>query len=135
MTKQFTVYQPKKVIASKVAQPRESRHERGYDNQWAKIATAWLNSHPFCAECEHHGIIEIASVVDHVIPVRDAPELRLDRKNIWSLCTDCHNGIKRRMEKLARKLGDFSLLPKWCKSLANRPVELAGRIKDDEMRV
>lgn len=29
-------------------------------------------------------------VVDHIIPLKVAPKLKLDRKNLWVLCKKCH---------------------------------------------
>ena len=47
--------------------------------------------HPLCAECQRHGRVTAATVVDHIIPHRGNMELFWDRDNWDSLCAPCHN--------------------------------------------
>lgn len=73
-------------------------------------------------------------VIDHIIPVADAPELRLKRENLQGLCHSHHNGWKRLMETFARKTGATSLLIQWCKHPETRPRQFQivkfGPLKD-----
>lgn len=73
---------------------RPSRHERGYDNDWQQLRAAHLIRQPYCARCG-----ATATTVDHVIPIRKAPERRLDPTNLQSLCTACHSGWKQAKER------------------------------------
>jgi 5-methylcytosine-specific restriction endonuclease McrA len=52
--------------------------------------------------CKAKGKIVSATVVDHIIPLRQAPELRLDPANLQPLCNYCHNSTKRREENKTR---------------------------------
>jgi 5-methylcytosine-specific restriction enzyme A len=69
---------------------RGGASQRGYDWAWAKLRTRWLKQHPLCAECERNGRLTPATEVDHIIPIRKAPERRLDDTNLQSLCHPCH---------------------------------------------
>lgn len=70
---------------------REAAHKRGYDHTWANLRNAYLAQHPLCEHCEQRGRVEPAREVDHIKPFngRDDP-LRLDWKNLQSLCHPCH---------------------------------------------
>ena len=69
---------------------------RGYGHDWAKIRNQKLSSAPLCEMCEHHGVVNTASVVHHINPVEAAPNLRLRWDNLMSLCRDCHEKIHDR---------------------------------------
>jgi 5-methylcytosine-specific restriction protein A len=70
---------------------RGSRHERGYDNVWARLRNWYLADNPLCEHCLLDEVIEPAVDVDHVIPIKVAPDRRLDPTNLQSLCRRCHN--------------------------------------------
>lgn len=99
--------------------------ERGYDWDWTKLASWYRREHPFCEECARRGIVEAAKVVDHIIPVADAPELRLEVENLQSLCSGCHNVWKRRMEAYARAANQIRKLIEWCRRPETRPRALS----------
>ena len=71
---------------------------RGYGHAWQKYSKAWLNEHPYCAECENAGITELATVVDHIIPHRGNPELFWNPNNHQSMSAACHNAKTGRGE-------------------------------------
>ena len=62
-----------------------------YDRDWRKLRHAHLASNPLCVTCKAKGLIVGATEVDHITPVRQAPERRLDPSNIQSLCRSCHS--------------------------------------------
>jgi hypothetical protein len=68
------------------------------------------------------GIERRCDLVDHMVPVADAPERRLDRTNLWSLCKTCHDTVKRDLEREARDVGHIEVLPKWCADPMLRPI-------------
>ena len=76
---------------------RRRAHPLAGDRRWTALAKAWLVDHPWCARCAkrhalHGGPLRRPAVhVDHVIPVRIAPELALERSNLQSLCRPCHS--------------------------------------------
>lgn len=73
---------------------RGSAHARGYDRNWEKLRRMKLAANPIC-EIQTHckGMIpESAAVeVDHRIPIREQPDLRLDWDNLQSACKSCHS--------------------------------------------
>lgn len=137
MVKSLKLFQPKKTVIPRQKEFRGSRHERGYDSVWTKVAEAHRKKYPLCKECERHDIIVLCDVVDHKIPVTARPELRLDPKNHWGLCHDCHNGIKRRMEAYALRSKQVDMLILWCDDPSTRPpaLEMRARPPNQEMIV
>lgn len=124
MIKVLKLYEPRRTAVARPREQRESRQSRGYDYEWSKISANHLRRSPACVECERKGRIIAADVVDHKIPIRFRPDLRLDRKNRWSLCHGCHQGIKKRMEAYAEKLGEAEVLILWCDEPETRPEAL-----------
>ena len=66
----------------------QSRHERGYGWNWEKLRSLVLSSDPFCRQCAAHGIVEIATTVDHIIPKSAGGDD--DTDNLQPLCAACH---------------------------------------------
>ena len=66
-----------------------SRHQRGYGRNWEKLRTLILANAVFCRQCAAHGLVVLATTVDHIIPKSwggtDAEE------NLQALCATCHN--------------------------------------------
>lgn len=75
---------------------RPSAAARGYDADWRRLRAAQLAAHPFCRRCGAP-----ARDVDHVAPLRQAPERRLDPANLQSLCASCHSRAKQSEERRA----------------------------------
>lgn len=50
-----------------------------------------LAQEPSCRQCAAAGIQRQARVVDHILSIRDRPDLRLARENLQPLCWPCHN--------------------------------------------
>jgi hypothetical protein len=71
------------------------------------LAAAFRAEHPFCLCCAQIGIQTATEVVDHVIPIRDRPDLALDPNNLQALCDWCALVIKRAVE-LQWRLGLLS---------------------------
>lgn len=44
-----------------------------------------------CQMCLKEDVYKVAEVVDHILEVRDYPELKLKLDNCQSLCSACHN--------------------------------------------
>jgi len=71
---------------------RGNSKQRGYDSQWVKARDTYLKSHPLCAECEKRGEVVQATLVHHVVSLRDGGA-RLDPENLMPLCIKCHDAI------------------------------------------
>jgi len=101
-------YQPHKALAelrpAKPAQQHDDRrgtaYSRGYDRQWDRDRRAHLRRSPLCVCCEANGFIRPASLVDHIVPHRGDKVLFRDPANWQSLCSECHNKIKKVIEAL-----------------------------------
>lgn len=97
---------------------RGTAHERGYTSAWVKARRYYLQAHPLCVYCQREGIIQAATVVDHIKPhrlkdaidsgnvtsIKMAQELFWDSKHNWqSLCATHHNRTKQAEEFAARR--------------------------------
>ena len=70
----------------------ESKYLTFYHSQaWVKLSKSFRAAHPLCEECKKHGIIRGAQQVDHIIPIKDDWENRLNTNNLQSLCVSCHS--------------------------------------------
>lgn len=129
----FPVYRKQKfptigTRSTRNGQDRDDSGERGYDSRWNRLAARFRKQNPFCRFCDQEGFdTSLADHVDHIIPVRDAPEKRLDWKGLQPLCAMHHNGEKRRIEAIARATGQLECLPAWCSDIELRKRILRGR--------
>jgi 5-methylcytosine-specific restriction endonuclease McrA len=82
--------------------PQPPAAARGYDPAWSALRAQHLAVEPNCRKCALRGVETSARIVDHVVPVRVAPERRLDPTNLQSLCWPCHNA-KTQREVRARR--------------------------------
>lgn len=73
--------------------------ERGYGSRWQRARVRFLREHPLCAMCEDGGRLTPASIVDHKVPHRGDQDLFWDESNWQSLCGNCHNSHKQRLER------------------------------------
>ena len=92
-----------RVVVRQAAGGRGTSHERGYGARWRKARIGYLLSHPLCAECQRHGRVTPARVVDHIKPHRGDMALFWDPANWQALCDftsvyDCHGAKTGRGE-------------------------------------
>jgi 5-methylcytosine-specific restriction protein A len=80
---------------------RGSAASRGYNNAWRKFRAAYLGRHPLCCACQAAGRITEAREVDHIVPLKQAPDRKYDEANLQALCSPCHS------TKTAREDGGF----------------------------
>ncbi len=70
--------------------PRELR--AFYDSaEWRQLRSAHLELHPECQDCAITGSVTPATQVDHVLLLRERPDLALEPSNLKSLCKSCHS--------------------------------------------
>lgn len=64
-----------------------------YDNaKWRRKRAAILRRDQYrCVECKKYGRITEATIVHHIKPYEEYPELSYENSNLESLCTVCHN--------------------------------------------
>jgi len=65
--------------------------------RWQRVRRQQLREHPWCAMCACHGVVEPATIADHVEPHHG------DVNKFWlgelqSLCKPCHDGAKQSFE-------------------------------------
>lgn len=77
---------------------RPSARARGYDATWRRLRHMKLLADPICQLGIVCGGRAWAEEVDHIIPIARAPELRLETRNLQSVCRKCH-----RMKTLAER--------------------------------
>lgn len=82
---------------------RPDLRERGYTPAWTVFACDFLRASPWCWGCASIGVETKATVLDHVVPMSDAPERLLDPHNCQPLCRSCHDQAKRQLESDWRK--------------------------------
>jgi 5-methylcytosine-specific restriction protein A len=86
-----------------IDQGRPSAAERGYDAAWRKVRKQFLEANPRCCEPECGARSEQA---DHVLSVRDRPDLRLSWSNLRPYCTPHHSARTARDQGFGRRQGE-----------------------------
>lgn len=80
-------------------QHRQGAAARGYDADWQRLRTLYLKRHPLCSEPDCY---RTATDVDHLLSVRQHPELRLAWSNLRSFCHPHHSARTARDQGFAR---------------------------------
>lgn len=81
---------------------RGSAAARGYDAVWQRLRASYLAAYPLCVMCRASGQTTAASVVDHIRPIAERPDLRLEWSNLQSLCKPHHDREKQRADRRNR---------------------------------
>lgn len=84
--------------------------ERGYGGRWQRARQTFLSrpDNVLCRMCSEQGLIQPATVVDHIKPHRGDQALFWDTANWQPLCKRCHDGRKQAQDKGgqgARRIG------------------------------
>jgi 5-methylcytosine-specific restriction protein A len=82
---------------------RGTSAQRGYDAVWRRLRRMHLNSNPLCVFHWRLGVPVVATVVDHIESIQEAPERRLDPTNLQSLCKPCHDKVRQREQAAERR--------------------------------
>lgn len=70
---------------------REVSNSDFYNSRaWRNARKFYLESNPLCVSCDKAGVVRVATVVDHIVPINLGGE-KLDTANFQSLCSSCHN--------------------------------------------
>jgi 5-methylcytosine-specific restriction protein A len=63
-----------------------------YDSaEWTALRLAYKALHPLCETCLNEGRESLTQQIDHLVPVREAPDRALDDTNLRALCVSCHS--------------------------------------------
>jgi 5-methylcytosine-specific restriction protein A len=72
-----------------------------------------------CRECRRYGKTTPATTVHHVIPLELRPDLKLDSRNLLSLCEGCHNQMHDRNSAELTEKGLW-----WAKKISPPPSKI-----------
>jgi 5-methylcytosine-specific restriction protein A len=70
---------------------RDKTAERGYDADWRRVRLAVLARDQYLCQIRTHCGGELATEVDHIRPVSEYPEGRLDPENLQAACKSCNS--------------------------------------------
>lgn len=70
---------------------RERRQFFYTSTEWRALREYKLSLDPFCETCFKFGYVVPAKIVDHIIDIKNDPDLRLEITNLSSLCKSCHD--------------------------------------------
>ena len=57
---------------------------------YRSMRRVFLNEHPLCRPCAANGFTVAATEIDHIVPVKHAPDRFLDASNWQPICRPCH---------------------------------------------
>jgi 5-methylcytosine-specific restriction protein A len=77
---------------------RGNSTQRGYNYRWQQARARFLERNPLCLVCKAKGIVEGATVVDHVEPHRGSQERFWNEANWQPLCKPHHDEKTQRGE-------------------------------------
>ena len=80
-------------------QHRDGAAARGYDADWQRLRALYLKRYPLCSQ---PGCYRVATDVDHLLSVRQHPDLRLTWSNLRSFCHSHHSARTAREQGFAR---------------------------------
>lgn len=83
---------------------RGSSTQRGYGYDWQQVRREHLQLEPLCRFCLGNSLVVAATVVDHIVTIREAPHMRLDHSNLRSLCKPCHDAHTAHTQGFAKKV-------------------------------
>ena len=76
-----------------------SKHQHLYNaGAWHRLRHRQIKDEPRCCNCAKMGRVTVATVADHIVRHNGDHDLFHDPDNLQSLCTNCHNSYKRRLE-------------------------------------
>lgn len=97
--------QQQAVLRTETDRQRGTTAQRGYGADWQRLRLSFLATHPLC-ECDDCAggakRIRAASVVDHIIPISERPDLRLVETNLRAMAKTCHDARTARDQGFGR---------------------------------
>ena len=74
-------------------------------NVWKKVRRNKIVNSPLCELCAIQNVLVEATIVHHIVPVKDDWSKRLDMDNLQSLCHTCHENIHAQQHVKTRTTG------------------------------
>ena len=78
--------------------------------RWRRLRNWILDRGPLCVACEAQGVVRAAQAIDHIVPLRDAPDRAFDESNLQPLCHACHNA--KTMSEIVHRRRDNAKYPR-----------------------
>ena len=60
-------------------------------HRYKRFRKCFMDAHPLCAECERRGKLKRSKELDHIVPLKEAPDRLMDEANVQALCLSCHH--------------------------------------------
>ena len=60
-----------------------------HTGEWRRLRKEILEEEPLCRICRQNGYLTPATIVDHIIPIRQGGD-KMARSNLQPLCNTCH---------------------------------------------
>lgn len=102
----MTAEEAERARKARLDRERGTARQRGYDAAWRRLRKAFLAAHPLC-QCEdcQAGVkrVTAATVVDHIVPISERPDLRLEWSNLRAMSKPCHDRRTARDQGFARR--------------------------------
>ena len=78
---------------------RNAINSKVYSTNWRRLRLIVLKDQPLCRLCLSMtpSVIRPSVEVDHILPVKDRPDLQYTISNLQALCCHCHS-VKTRQE-------------------------------------
>jgi len=73
---------------------RQGTTQAGYGWDWQQLRERFIKDNPLCTECAKNDKAIAAEEVHHIVPITEAPWLRLQSSNLMALCVTCHRSIE-----------------------------------------
>jgi 5-methylcytosine-specific restriction endonuclease McrA len=99
---------------------REGRNKFYQSTKWRAMRNIVLTKKPYCVECLKENIFTLATEVDHIVDIKDAPSRCMDHNNLQGLCKG-HHSQKTFHENTSFQKQTFTVLnKKWDFSINNK---------------
>ena len=79
---------PKKANVTRSANGK--KWHKMYTYRWSLYSKRRLREYPWCESCKKSGVMELATITDHIVPHKGDDRMFWDKNNHQSLCTHCH---------------------------------------------
>lgn len=85
-----------------LSKPRTTKGYQGSNDpfyqtkEWKQFRRQYLNNYPLCRICEQNNAVTIATVLDHITPIKQGGA-KWDYNNLQGLC-QTHNRIKTALD-------------------------------------
>ena len=73
---------------------------------WRRLSRWRRSVEPLCRKCSELGRVTLGQAADHIVPLAEDWDRRLDPDNTQTLCGPCHSSVKAREERTGQVVGN-----------------------------